>query len=72
MEVLNEFINNWYPLLWILSGGIALAVWVWTSRKTARLDINQAAKLIAERRYRNGKMSKGKYERQVQTLSANE
>jgi hypothetical protein len=64
MEFFNEFINNWYPLLWILSGGIALAVWAWASRKKARLDINHVMKLIAERRYRNGQMSKEEYERQ--------
>ncbi|MEX0646141.1 MAG: hypothetical protein WEA56_16870 [Balneolaceae bacterium] len=70
MEVLNEFINNWYPLLWILSGGMALAVWAWASRTKARLDINHATKLIAERRYRNGQMSKEEYEKQVQSLSS--
>ncbi len=43
MEVLNEFINNWYPLLWILSGGIVLAVWACASRMKARLDINKAS-----------------------------
>ncbi len=66
MEVFNEFINNWYPLLWILSGGIALAVWAWASRRKARLDINKASKLLFERRYRNGQMSREEYERQVQ------
>jgi len=65
MEVLNDFINNWYLLLWILSGGIALAVWAWASRRKARLDIKKASKLIAERRYRNGQMSREEYERQV-------
>ncbi|CAN5385354.1 hypothetical protein BH23BAC3_BH23BAC3_31380 [soil metagenome] len=56
MEVLNEFINNGYPLVWMLSGGIALAIWAWASRKRARLDIKHATKLIVERRYRNWQM----------------
>lgn len=72
METVNEFFNNWYPLIWIMSGVIALVVWAWASRRKARLDINKASRLIAERRYRNGQMNKKEYERQVQSLSSKE
>lgn len=61
MKILNEFFNNWYTLIWILSGAVALAVWAWASRRKARLEIRKASKLIAERRYRNGQMSREEY-----------
>lgn len=63
MESLNEIITNWYPVLFILSAAVALVVWAWASRRKARLDIDKAAKLILERKYRNGQISKEEYER---------
>ena len=63
MELLNEIITNWYPLLFLISAGVALAVWAWASRRKARLDVDNAAKLILERRYRNGQISRKEYER---------
>ncbi|MGM0505867.1 MAG: hypothetical protein ACQER4_01620 [Bacteroidota bacterium] len=63
MELLNDILTNWYPVLWLASGGIALTVWAWASRRKARLDIDQATKLILERQYRNGQISKTEYER---------
>ena len=62
MELINETFTNWYPVLFLISAGIALAVWVWASKRKARLDIDQAAKLILDRRYRNGQVSKDEYE----------
>ncbi len=66
MEPINEIITNWYPALFILSALVALAVWVWASKRKARLDIDQAAKLILKRRYRNGQISKDEYERRTE------
>ena len=63
MESLNEFFTNWYPVLFLLSAGVALTVWAWTSKKKARLDIEKASKLILKRRYRNGQISKDEYEK---------
>ncbi len=66
MEQLNEIFTNWYPVLFIISTGIALTVWVWASKRKAHLDIDQATKLILKRRYRNGQISKTEYERRKQ------
>lgn len=65
MESLNEIITNWYPVLFILSALVALVVWAWASRRKARLDIDKAAKMILERKYRNGQISKEEYERRA-------
>ena len=65
MEPLNEIITNWYPVLFLVSSVIALTVWLWASKKKARLDIDKAAKLILKRRYRNGQISKEEYERRI-------
>lgn len=66
MESLNEFANNWYPILFLISSGIALAFWAWASKRKARLDIDKATKLILKRRYRNGQISKDEYERRME------
>ena len=63
MESLNEFFTNWYPVLFLLSAGVALTVWAWASKRKARLDILKASKLILKRRYRNGQISKDEYEK---------
>ena len=63
MELLNEIITNWYPLLFLISAGVALAIWVWAIKRKARLDVENAAKLILERRYRDGQISRKEYER---------
>lgn len=65
MESLNEIIANWYPILFLISSGIALAVWALASKRKARLDIDQATKLILKRRYRNGQISKDEYEKRT-------
>jgi len=65
MEYLNEILTNWYPVLFLVSSVIALTVWAWASKKKARLDIDKATKLILERRYRNGQISKEEYERRI-------
>lgn len=66
MESLNEIMTNWYPVLFLISAGVALTAWAWASRRKARLDIDQATKLIMKRRYRNGQISKEEYERRKQ------
>jgi uncharacterized membrane protein len=65
MKLLNEILTNWYPVLFIISAGIALAVWAWASKRKARLDVDNAAKLILDRQYRNGKISRKEYERRM-------
>ncbi len=66
METLNELITNWYPLLFLVSMWVALAIWVWASRRKARLDIDNASNLILVRRYRNGQITKKEYEKKRQ------
>lgn len=39
MELLNEIITHWYPVLFLISSGIALAVWARSSKRKARMDI---------------------------------
>lgn len=68
MEALNELILNWYPALFLISAGIALAVWMIASRKKIRTDYKQAVELVLHRQYRNGKVSKGKFERRTKSL----
>lgn len=63
MDPLIEIITNWYPVLFLISAGVAIAVWAWASKRNARLDIDQATKLILKRRYRNGQISKDEYEK---------
>lgn len=66
MESLNEILTNWYPILFLMSAGIALIVWAWASKRKARLEIDKAAKLILKRRYRNGQISKEEYEKRME------
>jgi hypothetical protein len=66
MEILNEIITNWYPLLFLISAGVALAIWVWAIKRKARLDIGHASNLILERQYRNGQITKKEYEKKRQ------
>ncbi len=66
METLNELITNWYPLLFLVSMWVALAIWVWASRRKARLYIDNASNLILVRRYRNGQITKKEYEKKRQ------
>jgi uncharacterized membrane protein len=63
MESLNEIITNWYPVHFLISAGIAVLVWAWVSKRKARLDIDNAAKLILGCRHRKGEISKEQYER---------
>ncbi|WP_069132259.1 SHOCT domain-containing protein [Rhodohalobacter halophilus] len=65
MKLLNEILTNWYPVLFIISAGIALVIWAWASKRKAQLDIDKAAKLILERRYRNGQITREEYERRM-------
>ena len=50
MEPLNELLTNWYPVFFLLSAVIALAVWAWASKRKARLEIEKASKIINNRR----------------------
>jgi len=50
MESLNELFTNWYPVLFLVSAGIALTVWAWASKRKARLEIEQASRIIDNRR----------------------
>ena len=69
MEHLTELLTNWYPLIFILSVGVALVVWIWAIRKKTRHDIRQAAELVLNRRYRNGDISKDELEHRLQSLT---
>lgn len=51
MGPLIGIITNWYPVLFLINAGVALTVWAWTSKRKARLDIDQVTKLILKRRY---------------------
>lgn len=64
MQSLNEIITNWYPVLFLISAGVALTVWVWAIKRRTRLDIDQATKLILKRRYQNGQMFKDGHDKQ--------
>jgi len=68
MESLNELILNWYPALFMISVGIALAVWMIASRNKIRTDYKQAVELVLYRKYRNGSVSKGKFEKRTKSL----
>lgn len=68
MGFLNEIVIDWYPIIWLASAGIALIIWIRAIKRKARLDIDQATKLILERRYRNGQMSKKEYDRRTESL----
>ena len=63
MDSLNEFLTNWYPVLFLLSAVVALTVWAWASKRKARLNIDNAANQILKRRYRNGQISKDVFEK---------
>ena len=65
MNNVIEILTNWYPVLFLVSSLIALTVWAWASKRKARLEIDKATKLILERRYRNGQISKEEYERRI-------
>ena len=69
MEHLIEFLNSWYPLMFIISVGIALTIWILAIRKKTRHDIRQAAELVLNRRYRNGDISKDELEHRLQSLT---
>jgi len=68
MEFLNEFITNWYPVLFLISSVLALTVWARASKKKARLDIDKATKLLLKRRYRTGEIPKEDYERRIENV----
>lgn len=69
MEHFLEILTSWYPLIFILSVGVALIVWIWAIKKKTRHDIRQAAELVLNRRYRNGDISKDELERRLQSLA---
>lgn len=69
MEYLIEMLHSWYPLMFIISAGIALIVWILASRKKARHDIRQAAELVLNRQYRNGDISKDELESRLHSLT---
>ena len=68
MEHLTELLNSWYPLMFILSVGVALIIWIWAIKKKTRHDVRQAAELVLNRQYRNGYLSKDELQSRLQSL----
>ncbi|MFU8845050.1 MAG: hypothetical protein ACNA7V_14700 [Bacteroidales bacterium] len=56
MEIINEIITNWYLVLFLISAGVALAVWARASKRKTRLDIDQATELMLKRQVKKQRM----------------